>query len=664
MSPTPALPESKPLVHPIRLPTRLAALAGRRLSRSSGAASLMALAALVLIPAACLGQGYTITTVAGGGSLVGTPGDGGAATSASLGVAAAVALDASGNLYIADAGLSVVRKVSPLGVISTVAGISGFSGYFGDGAAATKARLNQPSGVALDAAGNLYIADLGNSLVRKVDGNGTITTFAGGGGNSTIPAFGDGFPANQAILANPQGVAVDTAGNLYVADYGHNLVRKVTASNGIITTVAGNGSPAPLVGAGNGDGGAATNAPLVPAAVAVDAAGNLYIADGANNRIRMVSPRGIVSTFAGSGSGAYSGDNGPATGAGISSPVGVAVDSLGNVFIAAKGDQRVRMVSSGSIATIAGNGTLGNSGDGGPATSAQLSYPSGVALDSYGRVYIADAANGYHSSVRLLTPTPSPNVPSIKSGGVVSAGAFGGFTSVAPGSWIEIYGANLAADSRLWTLNDFSGVNAPTSLDGTWVTIGGQKAFVDYISPVQVNAQVPSNAATGTQPVIVNTANGASAPSMIAVAQQEPGLLAPASFIVGGKQYVVALFSDGATYVLPPGAIAGVPSRRAQPGDIVTLYGIGFGPVTPNTPAGQIVQQTNTLTSSFHILLGPVEAAVQYDGLAPSAVGLYQFNVVVPNIVSSDSTPVTFTLGGAAGTQTLYIAVQNGSPAP
>ena len=134
----------------------------------------------------------------------------------------------------------------------------------------------------------------------------------------------------------------------------------------------------------------------------------------------------------------------------------------------------------------------------------------------------------------------------------MTASAFGAFPSVAPGSWIEIYGANLAADSRSWTGADFTGVNAPTSLDGTKVTIGGQPAFIDYISPTQVNAQVPSNVATGSQPVIVTSAAGASAASTIAVNQQEPGLLAPSSFLVGGKQYVAALFSDGATFVLPP----------------------------------------------------------------------------------------------------------------
>jgi len=252
--------------------------------------------------------------------------------------------------------------------------------------------------------------------------------------------------------------------------------------------------------------------------------------------------------------------------------------------------------------------------------------------------------------------------PGISTGGVVSASAFGGFASVAPGSWIEIYGSNLASDTRGWTSADFAGDNAPTSLDGTSVTIGGQSAFVDYISPTQVDVQLPSNVATGSQPVIVTAGGVQSSPAGVTVNAAEPGLLAPSSFDIGGKQYVVALFLDGA-YVLPPGSIAGVTSRRAQPGDTITLYGVGFGPVIPNIAAGQIVQEDNALALPFQLSFGPAQAAVAYDGLAPDAVGLYQFNVTVPNVAGSDTVPVTFTLGGVAGTQTLYISIQSGNTA-
>jgi len=412
-------------------------------------------------------------------------------------------------------------------------------------------------------------------------------------------------------------------------------VRKVSSS-GVITTVAGGGTA-------SGDGGPATSASLAsPLGVAVDTAGNLFITEANGNRVRKVSKSGTITTVAG-----------------LDNPWHVAVDASGNLYVTQPSDAVVRLITpDGAIERIAGTGAHGFSGDSGPANSAMLDIPAGIAIGSHGTVYVADATLGT-ARVRLLTPAASPTAPpSITSGGIVSAGAFGAFTSIAPGSWIEIYGANLAASSRSWAGGDFNGVNAPTALEGTKVTIGGQLAFIDYISPTQVNAQVPSNAPTGSQPVIVSTSAGASAALTITVNQQQPGLLAPSSFSVGGKQYVVALFSDGVTYVLPPGAIPGIPSRRAQAGDNITFYGVGFGSVTPNTPAGQVVQQTNTLTAALHILFGQSQAAIGYDGLAPNAVGLYQFNVVVPNVATSDAVPLTFTLGGVAGPQTLYIAVQ------
>ena len=248
--------------------------------------------------------------------------------------------------------------------------------------------------------------------------------------------------------------------------------------------------------------------------------------------------------------------------------------------------------------------------------------------------------------------------PSISAGGVVGASAFGQFKSAAPGSWIEIYGSGFAAIARLWGGADFIGLNAPTALDGTSVKIGGQSAFVDFISAAQVNAQVPSNVALGTQQLTVTNPAGTSAPISVTVNATQPGLLAPATFIVGGKQYVVALFPDGVTYVLPPNAIAGVPSRSAKVGDTIVLYGVGFGAVTPNIAAGQIVQQMNTLSAPFQINFGTVRATVPFSGLASGVVGLYQFNVVVPAVAANDALPVTFTLGGASGTQALYTAVQ------
>src|SRR5438034_866674 len=274
----------------------------------------LAMAALVLaVPA--LSQ--TINTVAGGGA-----GDGGDATIANLNSPAGVAVDSSGNLYIADLGNERIRKIAAAtGIITTVAG-NGVLGFAGDGGAATNASLTRPAGVALDAGGNLYIADLGNERIRKfAAATGIITTVAG---NGVFGFAGDGGAATNASLGVPVGVAVDAGGDLYIADHSNNRIRKVTPGTGIITTVAGNGSPSFA-----GDGGAATSASVcVPAGVALDASGNLYIADYGNHRVRKVAAAtGIITTVAGNGSPAFAGDGGAATSASLNSPVSVALDA-------------------------------------------------------------------------------------------------------------------------------------------------------------------------------------------------------------------------------------------------------------------------------------------------------------------------------------------------
>jgi sugar lactone lactonase YvrE len=329
----------------------------------------------------------TISTVAGDGNF-GFGGDGAGATGAQLSDPVGVAFDASGNLYIADTENNRIRKVNSSGTISTVAG-DGNSGFGGDGGPATSAQLAFPAGVALDASGNLYIADTNNNRVRKVNTGGTVSTVVGDG-NSGFG--GDGGPATSAQLAFPAGVALDASGNFYIADAFNNRIRKVD-STGIITTVAGDGTP----GFG-GDGGPATCALLAlgtgPAGVALDASGNLYIADTFNSRIRKVDTSGTISTVAGNGNDGFSGDGGPATSAQLFEPFGVAVDANGNLYISDEENNRIRKVNtSGIITTVAGDGGFGFGGDGGPATCALLAVPAGVAVDAGGNLYIADAGN-------------------------------------------------------------------------------------------------------------------------------------------------------------------------------------------------------------------------------------------------------------------------------
>jgi sugar lactone lactonase YvrE len=340
-----------------------------------------------------------ISTVAGN-EIRGFSGDGGPATSARLSYPYSVAVDTAGNLFIADTYNHCVRKVTPGGVISTVAG-NGTYGFSGDGGPATAAQLRIPQGVALDTAGNIFIADTGNNRVRKVTPGGVISTVAG---NGTHGFSGDGGPATSAQLNYPSGVAVDTARNLFIADRNNNRIRKV-APGGVISTVAGNGTYG-----FSGDGGPATAAQLrIPQGVAVDTTRNLFIADYGNNRVRKVTSNGVISTVAGNGIRGFSGDVGPAASARLNGPSGVAVDTARNVFIADTGNNRVRKVtSSGVISTVAGNGIRGFSGDGGPATSARLSYPYGVAVDTAGNVFIAD----FNQRIRKVTLGPLPPLSS------------------------------------------------------------------------------------------------------------------------------------------------------------------------------------------------------------------------------------------------------------
>jgi len=250
-----------------------------------------------------------------------------------------------------------------------------------------------------------------------------------------------------------------------------------------------------------------------------------------------------------------------------------------------------------------------------------------------------------------------PSAPTITS--VITAGAFGAFNTFSPGSWIEIYGTNFSAGTQQWQGGDFIGGIAPTALSGLTVSIGGRQAFVNYVSPTQVNVQVPNGVGTGPQNVVVTNHVGASPAFAVNVVAQNPGLLAPASFTVGGNQYIVALFPDGA-YVLPPGAIAGVPSRRARPGDTIIIYGIGFGTTTPPVAPGQIAATAASLTSPITVTFNGTPAQVSFQGVAPNFVGLYQFNIVVPQIEAGDSVQLSFTQGGAPlGQNNLRIAVGN-----
>ena len=325
-----------------------------------------------------------------GNGKAGYKGDGSLALNAALNSPSALLLDSSGNIYVADELNSVIREVlASSKTIQTVAG-NGQQSDSGDSGAATAAQLNGPAGASADASDNIYFADQYNNVVREVvAATGKIKTVAGTG---AAGFSGDGGLAARAQLSAPAGVFVDSAGNLFIADTRNNVVREAQAATGNIVTVAGNGTPGY-----RGDGSAAFGAQLQgPAAVAVDRAGNLFIADTGNNVVREVTAaNGQIKTVAGSGTWGYGGDGSAATSARLKGPNAILVDSSGNIFFADSGNNEIREVvaSSGKILPVAGNGAQGYSGDSGPATSANLSSPSGIFMDGGGNLFIADSAN-------------------------------------------------------------------------------------------------------------------------------------------------------------------------------------------------------------------------------------------------------------------------------
>ncbi len=402
---------------------------GYRTISLPGFAALLVLWLGVMLPGSGWAQGVLtltpgrIATTAAGKGSVGYTGDNGAATSATLATPAAIAYDSGGNLFVAERDNHVVRKlVKSTGVILTVAG-TGAAGFSGDGGAATSAQLDTPTGIAVDSSGTLYIADSHNHRIRKVTGN-TITTIAGTG----TPGFaGDGSIATSSQLSLPQGVAVDASGNIYIADTNNQRVRKITGTT--ISTLAGTGEQGY-----SGDGSTAIAALLdSPSSVAVDISGTVYVADRLNQRIRSITSGGIISTVAGGGalsfSGGFDGDGSSATAASLSRPTGVSVDASGTIYIADTDNQRIRTVIGGVIATAAGTGVQDFYGDGGLLNAAALNAPRSVATDASGDLSIADTLNeriraandptidfdsaqiGFPSTPQTITLTNSGNAP-------------------------------------------------------------------------------------------------------------------------------------------------------------------------------------------------------------------------------------------------------------
>ena len=599
------------------------------------------------------GGEYRIDTVAGTGRG-GYSRDGGLAVEANLDYPYELTLDAAGNLYIVDLGYHRIRKVdASTGIISKVA--AQFTHPY-------------PRSVEADGAGNLYIAD--NARVHKMDAAGVVTTVAGTG---EWGFSGDGGPAVEAQLYFPAGMAVDEAGNVYIAD-GNARIRKVDASTGNISTVAGTG-----VFGYSGDGAPATEALLnSPRSVALDGAGNLYIADTTNNRIRKVdASTGNISTVAGTGTRSYfSGDGGPAVEARLWSPEGVAVDGAGNIYIADTDDDRIRKVdaSTGIITTIAGTGAPGFRGDGGRATQARLDEPHGVALDAAGNIYIADT---YNHRVRRLTPPPA-DAPRISSGGIVLATGAPVVNRISPNAIISVFGSEFAPEGTQARspMLDAAGRIA-TELAGVCLEIDGKRAPLFAVFPGQINAQAPHDArllAPGQTYVTVGTSEvtairncGAENERRSFAAEVEVASFSPAFFNLdgdaGGRNPIVAVRSDG-TLAGPPGAVPGAEGLvPAEPGEILTFWGTGFGGTNPLLEAGQIPAGAAPITAEIEFTLGGITLSpedVLYAGAAPGFAGIYQFAVRVPrSFPDSLRAPVIAAVNGVSSPEGPFLAVRS-----
>ncbi len=347
----------------------------------------------------------TISTFAGPGSGTNYAGDGGPAASATIGWITSVAVDADANLYFTDGAFNTVRKVNASNsVINTIAGVvypgTDLSRYSGDGEIATSARLNIPLAVAVNLDGDVIVADAGNNAVRIISGHDqSINSLVGKSPSGESGYSGDGSISTSARLWNPYSVACDVNGDVYIADSENHAIRKITKATGVVETIAGLG---PDQSGYSGDGGLAKEAKInSPKGIAVDINGNVYFSD-ANNVIRKISGENI-STVAGTGVVGYLGDDGMATAARLSFPSGLAVDVSGNLYISDSGNHVIRMVtaSTGKIKTVAGSGVPGYSGDNGPALSAKLNSPVGVAIDKNGNLFIADSQNGVVRVMKL-----------------------------------------------------------------------------------------------------------------------------------------------------------------------------------------------------------------------------------------------------------------------
>ena len=492
--------------------------------------------------------------------------------------------------------------------IQTLAG-NGSAGFAGDNGDPAAAQLNSPNAVALDSKGNLYIADTVNQRIRMISGR-TITTVAGN--QAQGPNFGgDLGAATVANLWSPTAIAFDAAGNYYIADNGNSRIRKVDTA-GIITT---------FVGASGGTSGTAGKLDH-PNGLVFDAGGALYIADSNNARVARYVPPSDFTNIAGTGTAFFSGDGGQANRAQLNKPAGIAMDAAGNIYLADTNNSRIRKITTdGIITTIAGSRYTGYSGDGGDATAAWLNFPRSVAVSPNGTVYIADTGN---HAIRVLTPT----FPAITSNGIGNAASY--TPRISPGALASIFGSGFGTG----TFQADDGSKWPTNANSVSVQVNGVAAPLYYVSPVQINFQVPwSTPTTGTVNIAVTVNGGRSNVAAVPVATAAPGLF---------------VLQSGQAAVLNPDYSINDPSNPVKAGATIFAYLTGSGPVSPPAQDGVPASTTSLVyvQASNSATVGNQPATVSFAGLAPGFIGLVQMNIVVPTSLAPGTYPLSVTIDG------------------